>query len=93
MENSTVQLGSIVARPIAAQHASSSWNRVWSGMAQLVDEVDAQSTFAPHRHARGARDGELVVGSLAAEVHRQDYTEHKHLVAHSPDTHMMAGSL
>jgi hypothetical protein len=32
------------------------------------------------------------VGSLAAEVHRQDYAEYEHLLAHSPGTHTTAGS-
>jgi hypothetical protein len=27
-----------------------------------------------------------------AEVHRQDYVEHKHLLTHSPGTHTTAGS-
>jgi hypothetical protein len=79
MENSTVQLGSIVARPIVAQQASPSQNRVRSGTAQLADEVDVQSAFAPRRRAWGVRDGELAAGSPTAEVHQGDYAEHEHL--------------
>jgi hypothetical protein len=37
-------------------------------------------------------DGELAVGSLAAEVHRRDYVEHEHLLMHSPGTHMTVES-
>jgi hypothetical protein len=47
---------------------------------------------APRRCACGARDGGIAAGSPAAEVHRQDYTEHEHLLAHSPSTHMTVGS-
>jgi hypothetical protein len=77
MENSTVQLGSTVARPAAARPA---------------DEVDAQSAPVPCRRVRGARDSELAAGSPAAEVHRRDYAEHEHRLAHSSGTHMKAGS-
>jgi hypothetical protein len=92
MENSTVQLGSTVARPTAAQHAGPSWNRVQFSMAQPADEVDRQSASAPHRRARGARDGKLAMGSPMAEVHQRDYAEHEHLLTHSPGIHTMAGS-
>jgi hypothetical protein len=61
-------------------------------MAQPADEVDAQGVSAPHRCARGARDGELATGSPAAEVHWVDYAEHEHLLAHSSGTHMTMGS-
>jgi hypothetical protein len=53
MENSTVQLGSTVARPAAAQHADPSQNWVWSGTVQPADEVDAQGASTPRRRARG----------------------------------------
>jgi hypothetical protein len=33
-----------------------------------------------------------LTGSPMAEVHRQDYVEHKHLLTHSPGTHTTAGS-
>jgi hypothetical protein len=92
MENSTVQLGSIVARPVVAQQSGPSQNRVRSGMPQSTDEVDVQSTSAPRQPARGTQDGELAAGSPAAEVHRQDYTEHEHLLMHSPSTNMTARS-
>jgi hypothetical protein len=62
MENSTVQMGSTVAQPVAAQQAGPC--RRWH-----------QSASAPRRRARGAWDGELAAGSPAAKVHRRDYAE------------------
>jgi hypothetical protein len=76
MENFTVQLGSTVARPVAAQQAGPSQNRVRSDTTQPADEVDAQTASAPRRHARGVWDDELAAGSPAAEVHQRDYAEH-----------------
>jgi hypothetical protein len=61
-------------------------------MAQPADEVDAQGVSAPRRRARDAGDGELAARSPTTEVHQRDYTEHEHLLAHSPGTHTMAGS-
>jgi hypothetical protein len=77
---------------VAACQAGPLRNGVWPNTAQPTDGANAQSASAPRRRAWSARDGGVTAGSSATEVHRQVYTEHEHLHAHSPGTYTTAGS-
>jgi hypothetical protein len=68
-------------------------NGVRPDTAQLAVGADAQSASTPRQCAWSAGNGGVTAGSPAAEVHRQDYTEHEHLHAHSPGTYTTTGSL
>jgi hypothetical protein len=75
----------------AACQAGPLQNRARPNTAQPADGADLQSASAPRRRAWSARDGGVTAGSPAAEVHRQVYAEHEHLLAHSPGTYTTAG--
>jgi hypothetical protein len=60
--------------------------------AQPAGGADVQSASALCQRAWSARDGGVTAGLPAAEVHQQVYTEHEHLLAHSPGTYTTAGS-